>query len=147
MSDDYGVDLDEIFEIISSCEVLIVRFHIFRKRLLVDFRSRPGQPPIMRVVPPAESIEERFRSIKEMRPDFGMPEKVMSFYWPRSIKVLADSGTWERIASRFAAIGGEDSKMEAEQAWNELSGTERLEVSAAIRGSEHYQTLWERQEA
>ena len=147
MPDDYGVELEEVFEIIGASEVLIVRFHLVRKRLLVDYRSRPGEPPVMRVVAPAESIEERFRSIKEMRPNFALPEKVMSFYWPRTLKVLEESGTWGRIASRFASIGGSEASAQAEVAWRELLGLERIEVSEAIRGGSQYQTMWERQKA
>ncbi len=145
MPDDYGVELDEVFEIIGASEVLIVRFHLIRKRLLVDYRARPGQPPIMRVVAPAESIEERFRSIKEMRPNFSLPEKVMSFYWPRTLKVLEESGTWGRIAGRFASLGGSEASTEAEASWRELLALERLEISEAIRGGTQYQTMWEKQ--
>ncbi|MCA9822197.1 MAG: hypothetical protein KC482_04555 [Dehalococcoidia bacterium] len=145
MPDDYGVELEEVFEIIEASEVLIVRFHLFSRRLLVDYRARPGQPPVIRVVAPAESIEERFRSIKEMRPNFALPEKVMSFYWPRTIRVLEESGTWGRIAGRFVAVGGDDVSDEADIALRELQALERLEVAEAIRGGHQYQTMWERQ--
>jgi hypothetical protein len=144
-ADDYGVELEEVFEIIEAAEVLIVRFHLFRKRLLLDYRTRPGLPPIVRVVAPAESIEERFRSIKEMRPDFSLPEKVMSFYWPRSIKVLEESGTWGRIAGRLVSLGGNDAAALADEALRELYALERMEVAEAIRGGQQYQTMWERQ--
>jgi hypothetical protein len=147
MSDDYGVDLTEVFEVIDAAEVLIVRFHLIRKRLLVDFRAKVGQPPIIKLVPPAESIEERFRSIKQMRPDFALPEKVMSFHWPRTAGVLEECGAWGRIAMRMERAAGERSREDCAIALRELQDAERGEVAAAIRGSDHYQTLWERQRA
>lgn len=145
MSDDYGVDLAEVFEVIDAAEVLIVRFHLIRKRMLVDFRARPGEIPMIKLVPPAESIEERFRSIKQMRPDFPLPDKVMSFHWPRTITVLEESGAWGRIAARLQSLGAPATDCEA--ARRELRDAERREVADAIRGNEHYQTLWERQRA
>jgi hypothetical protein len=147
MADDYGVDLGEVFEIIGAAEVLIVRFHLIRRRLLVDFRAKPEQPPIIRLVAPAESIEERFRSIKQMRPDFALPEKVMTFHWPRTVSVLAECGAWGRIADRLESIGGERTGDECQGALGELLSAERQEIAAAIRGGDHYQTLWERQRA
>jgi hypothetical protein len=147
MGDDYGVDLGEVFEIIDAAEVLIVRFHLIRRRLLIDFRARPGQPPIIKLVPPAESIEERFRSIKQLRPDFAVPEKVMTFHWPRTAGVLEECGVWGKIADRMTNIGGERSREECQGALRELRGAERQEVASAIRGGDHYQTLWERQGA
>lgn len=92
MSDEFGVDLDEVFKVIDTAEVLIVRFHIIEKRMLVDFRTKPGVPPLITLVQKADSVEDRFRSIKKVRPEFAFPEKVMSFHWPRSMPVLLASG-------------------------------------------------------
>jgi hypothetical protein len=147
MNDDYGVDIDEVFKVIDAADVLVVRFHIIQKRLLVDFRTKPGVGPMLAVVERAESVEDRFRSIKRMRPEFGFPEKVMSFAWPRSMPVLVASGAWQRLAERAIALGGEDVASAAESVLSQLEREERREVNAAIIGAEHYQTLWERQRA
>jgi hypothetical protein len=147
MNDDYGVDLDEVFKVIDAADVLVVRFHIIQKRLLVDFRTKPGVGPLLAMVDRAESVEDRFRSIKRMRPEFGFPEKVMSSAWPRSMPVLVASGAWQRIADRAAAIGGEEAARGAERVLGELEREERREVNDAILGADHYQTLWERQRA
>ena len=147
MSDEYGVDLDEVFKVIDSADVLVVRFDIVQKRLLVDFRTKPGVGPAIAVVAPAESVEDRFRSIKRMRPEFPFPERVMSFQWPRSMRVLLGSGVWERIVNRMGALGGEEASQSCRMAMDQLEGEERQEVGRAIRGAEHYQTLWEKQRA
>jgi hypothetical protein len=145
MSEEFGVDLDEVFKTIDACDVLVVRFHLVQKRLLFDFRTKPGVGPFAAVVARAESAEERFRSIKKMRPEFGFPEKVMSFPWPRTVPVMVSSGVWDRLLERMTALGGEEARQECARVMAELLAEERLEVAGAIRGAEHYQTLWERQ--
>jgi hypothetical protein len=147
MSDEFGVDLDEVYKVIDAAEVLVVRFHIVPRRLLIDFRTRPGEQPLVKMVDPATSVEERFRSIKELRPQFPLPEKVMSFQWPRMTAVLVASGVWDYMVNRVVALGGEPMQAECERVLDEIKGAERVEVANAIRGSEHYQTLWERQGA
>jgi len=147
MSDDYGVDLEEVHQVIDTADVLIVRFHILQRRLLVDYRTKPGHGPMMRLVDPAGSVEARFRSIKEMRPQFPYPERVMSFNWPRMTGVLVSSGVWRRLVDRAVALGGESLEAECSQVLDQMAAEERAEVESAIRGSDHYQTLWERQRA
>ena len=79
MSDEYGVDLEEVFSVIDGADVLIVRFTIIQQRLLVDFRTDLDNPPYTALVGPVRSVEERVRSIKRVRPSFPYPEKLMSF--------------------------------------------------------------------
>ncbi|MGD9933138.1 MAG: hypothetical protein AB7T37_05410 [Dehalococcoidia bacterium] len=147
MNDDYGVDLDEVYKVIDAADVLVVRFQIIQQRLLVDFRTKPGIGPFAAIVPRAESVEDRFRSIKRMRPDFGFPEKVMSFAWPRSVAVMVSSGVWQRVADRLASLAGSEGEAVAAAVLRDMEADEKSEVASAIRGAETYQTLWERQRA
>jgi hypothetical protein len=147
MSEDFGVDLEEVFKVIDTADVLVVRFHIIQKRLLIDFRTKPGVLPFAAVVPRAESVEDRFRSIKRLRPEFGFPEKVMSFSWPRTVSVLVASGVWQRIVDRMNVLAGSEGTEICGRAMQDLLAEERKEVASAIIGAEHYQTLWERQRA
>lgn len=147
MSDEFGVDLDEVFKVIADADVLVVRFDIMQKRLLVDFRVKSGVGPMIALVAPAESVEDRFRSIKKLRPDFPFPERVMSFQWPRSMRVLLASGVWQRLVDRLGALGGDETLEECGRTMQQLENEERGEVARAILGADHYQTLWERQRA
>jgi hypothetical protein len=147
MSDEFGVDLEEVFKVIDAADVLVVRFHIVQQRLLVDFRTKPGIGPMAAMVPRAESVEDRFRSIKRLRPDFGFPEKVMSFSWPRTLPVLVAAGVWEHLVQRMSALGGEEAERACAAVMRELQAEERSEVTGAITGGDHYQTLWERARA
>jgi len=147
MSDEFGVDLEEVFKVVDAADVLVVRFHLIDKRLLVDFRSKAGTGPLVKVVPRAESVEDRFRSIKRLRPEFPLPERVMSFHWPRSTPVLLASGVWQRLVDRVSMAGDDETTESCGRAMEELMALERKEVFGAIRGADHYQTLWERQRA
>lgn len=147
MTDDYGVDLDEVYKVIDAADVLVIRFQIIQKRLLIDFRTRPGSGPMLALVQRAESIEDRFRSIKRMRPEFPFPEKVMSFHWPRSVPVLVSSGIWQRIVDRASSLGDDETTEQCGKMMEQCLVEERAEIAGAIRGAEHYQTLWERQRA
>ena len=74
MSDEYGVDIDEVFKVIDTAEVLIVRFHIIDKRLMViSYQDRRGA--FIEIVQKAQSVEDHFRSMKKLRPQFAFPEK------------------------------------------------------------------------
>ena len=76
-----------------------------------------------------------------------LPEKVMSFHWPRSMPVLLTSGIWQRIVDRASALGDDETTETCGRIMEELLVLERREVFGAIRGADHYQTLWERQRA
>jgi hypothetical protein len=142
MAEEFGVDLDEVYKVIDSAEVLVVRLHMIQQRLLVDFRTRAGVGPFIAVVPRAESVEDRFRSIKRLRPEFGFPEKVMSFSWPRSVPTLVTSGVWSYLEGRLARLG--DVQEQVSGALAQLRSEERSEVTGAIAGASSWQTIWER---
>jgi hypothetical protein len=142
--EDYGLDLDEVSRVIDAAEVLVVRFAILDKRLLIDARTNDTDGPLIAVVPRAQSVEDRFKSLKKLRPLFPLPEKIMSFMWPRHIDTMKNSGVWEKIESRLVSLGGEPMMDQCQQAYRELAHQERLEVLSAIRGGQGYQSLWER---
>ena len=142
--DDYGLDIDEVIRVIDSAEVLVIRFAILEKRLLIDTRYTEFDGPVISVVNRVTSVEERFKDLKKLRPRLPLPEKIMSFMWPRQMATFRASGLWERIQSRLVSLGGERMQERCEKVFEELSRRERAEVLAAIRGSDDYQSLWER---
>lgn len=142
--DDYGVDLEEIGRIIDEAEVLVVRFQVIEPRLLVDFRTLTGLGPLIRVVPRAGSIEERFRSLKALRPALPLPERILSFLWPRGIAAMRQAGLFARLEERLQALGGERAQAAAAETYQALREEEAALLRAAIRGGEGFQSLWER---
>ncbi len=61
--DDYGLDINEVGRVIDSADVLVVRFAILDKRLLIDTRTNEQDGPFIGIVPRAGSIEERFKAL------------------------------------------------------------------------------------
>src|SRR2546428_13927282 len=106
--DDFGLDMDEVTRVIDSADVLVVRFAIVDKRLLIDARTNEQEGPMIVLVPKAGSVEERFKSLKKMRPRFPLPDKIMSFMWPRHIDTFRNSGLFDRIEKRLVGLGGDD---------------------------------------
>jgi hypothetical protein len=142
--DDYGLDMNEVARVIDSAEVLVVRFAILDKRLLIDSRTNEQEGPLIAIVPKAGSVEERFKSLKKMRPRFSLPDKIMSFMWPRHMETFRNSGLWQKIEARLVSLGGDDMIARCTQIYEELAREEKAEVLSAIRGGEGYQSLWER---
>jgi len=140
------MDLDEVKEVIDTAEVLVIRFAILEKRLLVDARYNETEAPLLQLVSKTSSVEERFRSLKQLRPQFTLPEKIMSFTWPRHVETFRAAGLWQRIIDRLAASGHPGLDEQAQAVFEELMQEEKAEVLTAIRGGESYQSLWERKE-
>jgi hypothetical protein len=144
MEQDFGLDLEEAARAIDTAEVLIVRFKIIEPRLMVDSRARDGDGPMIRLVPRASSVEERFRNLKELRPAYPLPDRILSFEWPRHVQTIEAAGLWQKIEQRLESAGGSEAKAHAARVFRELLAAERREEVAAIRGGDGYQTLWER---
>lgn len=142
--DDYGLDLDEVARVIAEAEVLVIRFAILDKRLLMDARTSETEGPLIAIVPKASSVEERFKALKKMRPRLPLPDRIMSFMWPRQMETFRASGLWEKIEARMVSLGGEQTLAACKAVFDELEKEEKAEVMAAIRGGETYQSLWER---
>lgn len=142
--DDYGLDLDEVARVIDGADVLVIRFAILDKRLLIDSRTSEGEGPLIAIVPKAGSVEERFKSLKKLRPRLPLPDRIMSFMWPRQMETFRASGLWDKIEARMVSLGGEQMLKVCQSVFEELEREEKAEVVAAIRGGESYQSLWER---
>jgi hypothetical protein len=138
----FGIDLDEVRRVIDAAEVLVVRFAITDRRLLVDTRTNEQCGPLIGVVPPAANAQERFRSLKVMRPRFRSPERILTFEWPRHARALAEAGLWDHLARRLVALGWPDTAAHCDKAYGELVEAERATELAAIVGGEGFQTLW-----
>ena len=143
MDNDFLLDYDEVIKTIRSAEVLTFRFVTLSQRLLIDNRSSEIDPPLVRLVPRARSVEERFRSLKQLRPRFRVPDKISAIQWPKFVDTLVESGVWDAIVQRVAAKGFPEAARQCESVLQDLRALERQEVSNAILG-EGYQSLWEK---
>jgi len=143
MNDDPFIDFDEVVRTIQSADVIVFRFAIVSQRLLVDYRSSELDPPLVKLVPPAGSAEERFKSLKRLRPRFRLPDKISAVRWPKRVDSLCERGIWDAIVQRVCAAGFPEAAESYREVLEELRALERQELRNAILG-EGYQTLWER---
>ena len=144
--DEYGVDLEEITRVIDHADVMIARFQSVQNRLLVDFRTSEQDGPLVAAVPPVSSIEERFSGLKSMRPGFPLPERILSFLWPRSVETFVQAGLLTHLRERLLAVGGESMEAALASTFRQMLQEERSTIRAAILGGEGFQTLWERRD-
>ena len=142
MNADFGIDLDEVRRVIDAAEVLVVRFSVTDRRLLVDARTNENFGPMIKVVPPVASGEERFKSLKILRPRFRSPERILTFQWPRHARSLVESGLWDHLARRIVSLGWPETAAQCDEALRELDREERKVEVAAVKGGEGFKTIW-----
>lgn len=140
---DFPIDLPGITQIIDAADVFVIGFTIFAERLLVDARYDAEEGPLVLVVPPVASVEERYRHLRELRPRFRLPERFMFFVWPKSMASLERLGLWERLRQRALASGHVGVLRSCDDALTLLKQKERDGIIAAIKG-EGFQDLWRR---
>jgi hypothetical protein len=142
MDNDFFLDYDEIIKTVKKADVITFRFVVVGQRLLVDNRSSEIDPPLVKLVPRATSIEERFRSLKQLRPRFKLPEKISAIWWPKYVDTLVSRGIWDAVVQRIESAGFAEAAKDAAAVLEELRELEALEIRNAIAG-EGYQALWE----
>ncbi|HLE80813.1 MAG TPA: hypothetical protein VJA25_05945 [Dehalococcoidia bacterium] len=143
MDMDYPIDLPEVMNILDTSDVIIVRFATVEKRLLLDFRSSSTERPMIRLVDRVRSAEERFRDLRRLRPGLALPDRIMTFQWPKHVASLEHLGIFDRMVERFRSLGYPEMEAACKQLFAELHALEQKELLAAVKG-EGYQTLWEK---
>ncbi len=141
MDSDYRIDVSEVNRNIDVADVVALYFPLLRKTLLMDQRANDIDGPMIRVVPMANTPEERFQSLLKMRPRFGRPDSITIIPWPKYISSLAELGIWDRIVRRYADAGSPEVVRQCEKCFAELAKLEREEIRRAISG-ENYETIW-----
>jgi hypothetical protein len=143
MDNDFAIDIDAICQVIDKADVITIRFLILPERLLIDTRCSESEGPLIKAVPRATSLEERFKSIKQLRPRFRLPEKITAIWWPKHVQELVRCGVWDRIVQRLTSAGFPQAAEHCQELLEELIRQEQQETINAIAGK-NYQRLWER---
>ena len=140
---DFDLDIGEIHRVVADAEVLSIFFPMIRKSLIIDTRCSSKEGPLVRLVPQAGSLEERYRTIQRMRPQFPKPDKVVALPWPRYVGSLVRLGALEKIRQRLEESGYARPLLALDKAIQEVHRLERRELAAAVAG-ERYHTIWAR---
>ncbi|MDP9238377.1 MAG: hypothetical protein M3P30_13470 [Chloroflexota bacterium] len=141
MDNMYHLDYGAILKTVREAEVVAFRFVTVQERLLLDNRHSEVDPPMVKLVPQVNSAEERFKSLKMLRPRFKLPPKISAIWWPRYIDSLVETGVWDAIVQRIVDNGYPAAAGECDEILRELRRMERAELLNAI-GGEGYRTLW-----
>lgn len=141
MDNDFSIDLADIAASIHTSDVVAIRFVSVGQRLLLDFRCTDLDGPLVRVVEPVNSVEERYQSLRRLRPRFPAPEKIVAIWWPRFASSLESTGIWQEITGRVRDSGHEEALQRAAEALASLLELERDEQRHAITG-DGFRTLW-----
>jgi hypothetical protein len=141
MDNEYRLDYGEILKTLRDAEVVLFRFVTVPQRLLVDFRTSDTEGPMLKIVPRAKDAEDRFRSLKMLRPRFRLPAKISAVWWPRYVERLADDGVWDALMKRLTSAEADLIAGDPQIVLNELRKLERSEIANAI-GGDGYRTLW-----
>jgi predicted Zn-dependent protease with MMP-like domain len=134
MDNDFSIDLAEIAATVHTAEVVAIRFVSTAQRLLLDFRSSELDGPMVRVVEPVTSVEERYRSLRRLRPRFPAPEKIVAIWWPRFVTSLESTGIWDEILERVRDGGNDEAVERAREALRSLLELEHEQQHDAITG-------------
>lgn len=141
-----AVDLDAMDEAIAEADVMVVGFDFTVDRLLLDLRTdeHRGTPPIVEIVEPVGSAQERAVWLSARRPGITPPERFVFFVWPHTVDFLQTSPLFHGVAGRIEVEQGVDVRHDLAGAVSDLNRRERLNTVAAIRGDVGFETLWSR---
>jgi hypothetical protein len=143
MDNEFPLDYEEIIQTVRSADVVTFRFVTVQERLLIDNRTSEIDPPLVKLVPRASSVSDRFRALKKLRPRFKLPDKISAIWWPKTVESLVEHGVWSAIVDRISDAGFAQAAEESQSVLAELRKLESDEVRNAIVGQQ-YQAIWER---
>lgn len=135
-----GINLPEAREAIGHADVLVLGFAHIQPRVLFDLRSGSGAP-LIRLVPPVRTPQERFGQLRRLRPGVPDPERFIFVQWPLGLDSIEESGVWEAIIAHAERTVGERARTDCEGVMQRLRLLDRKETREAI-GGESYRYLW-----
>ncbi len=137
------IDLNEVMKVVNTCDVFTIGFRLFPQRLLVDTRYNADEGPMVMVVEPVATVEERFYWLGRKRPRFSAPRQFTFFVWPHSVQLLEDCGVADAVRARCRSPQWPQGDYQVDAALWELRQLERRAVREAVLG-QHCRTIWPR---
>ncbi len=134
------IDLEELQKVVDKCDVFTIGFRLFPERLIVDTRTTGQEGPMVEVVEPVATVEERFFWLGKRRSALGVPQQFTFFVWPHSIRFLSECGLAEMVRLRLSSVQPEATPL-VDSALNQLQRLEDHAVRDAITGR-NYHALW-----
>jgi len=143
MDQEFRIDLAEVRQSVARADVITVHLLYFRETLLLDARTSANEGPLARVRPAVDSIDERIKDLRNLRPRFGKPESLTYVPWPKYVISLKESGVWDVLVDRMVQAGNARIEEELERLYRRLRVDEWNEFRHAISGK-GYKKIWAR---
>ncbi len=135
------VDMQALEDVLRRADVLTIGFTLFAERLLIDTRSRPGEGPLVAVVGPVQTVQERYLWLGKHRGNFGAPEAFSFFVWPKTVRTLIDTDVLATMRSRLAEVSPEGESA-LRNMLDRFAALERDAMRAAVVGDDPWRTVW-----
>ena len=135
------VDLNAVNDVLQRADVLTIGFTVFPERLLVDTRTLPDAGPLIAVVGPVASVQERYLWLGKHRGQFPAPQGFSFFMWPHTVRNLVERNVLGVLRDRLRLVSSESDEV-MEKTLARLLDLEEQAFHRAIRGDEPWQTLW-----
>ncbi len=135
------VDLEALRERLENADLIVIGFHAFPERLLLDARSSPTEGPLVAVVAPVTSVQERYAWLGKHRSAFGLPDDFTFAMWPHSISLIREHEVLEPMSARMTAVSNE-ADLAMSRAIARLEVLERRTIREAVLGGPGWESLW-----
>ena len=137
------LDVDALEQVLHQGDVITIGFTLFPERLLIDTRARDGEGPLVAIVAPVATVQERFLWLGRHRGQFGAPKNFSFFVWPHSVRSMIERDSLHSLRRRLAAVSN-DSDAALDNALQRLHEAEQRSIAEAIVGTGAWKTIWER---
>ena len=133
------VDLDAVDDLLRRADVLTIGFTTFAERLLIDVRDDGQTGPLVAIVEPVATVQERYHWLGARRGMFGAPEGFSFFVWPHTVRGLVERDVLAPMRARLGSHG-----RALDETLERVMRLERQAMRDAVSGEDTFQTLWQR---
>lgn len=145
MDNAYDVPSDRIIRALAEAEVMSIFFPRVRKALIVDTRHDADHGPVVLMDDMVGSAEERWQSVRRLRPEFTAIAQLTLAPWFGSTRAFAEQGIFDAIVARFRTMGFDAAAHDAIRTFREIRRHERQMMLDLIAGeTQTTRTLWAR---
>ncbi|MGE5594676.1 MAG: hypothetical protein ACM3S1_01425 [Hyphomicrobiales bacterium] len=139
-----SLDPEAVRQVLESADLITIGFTTFPERLLIDTRTVPDEGPLVAIVAPVGSVQERYLWLGQHRGKFGAPKGFSFFVWPQSVRGMIERHVLEPVRLRLRATSSDGEEM-LDRALERLRELDAAATENAIRGGEGWVTVWQAQ--
>ena len=136
------IDLGAIDERLRAADVVVFGFALFPERLLIDVRTNDDEGPLVALVAPVATVQERYAWLGAHRGKFGLPRDFAFVPWPHSIAAFRELDVLRPIRERLVIVSPDAPRI-LDDAIAHLARLERAATVRLIKGEAEWGTLWQ----